>query len=150
MRIQDLIIGLMIFAAIGLTIFGFTASLYSVDNLNITMDAYTQSQFDKMNQNLNTTQSETSSISSQLQSYAPGGANQTLDQNGELTAAGLATAAWKAVMQIPIVLGIFTTMIMTIGGIVHIDGNIIGFIIGAIIISVILTLIGISFYREVM
>ena len=149
MRLQDIIIGLMVFAAVGLSIFTFAATLYSVDNLNVTMDSRTQANFDKLNENLKTTQSETSQVSETLQSYAPGGANQTL-QSDTLSASDLAVAGWKAVMQVPSVLGIFSGMVITIGNVMGINATLIGFIIGALLISVILTIIGLTFYREVM
>jgi len=150
MRIQDLIIGLMIFAAVGLTVFSFTAQLYdSEQGLNVSFDAYTQSKFDSFKGNLSSTDAQIKSTNDVLKSYAPGQGNQTLE-NAELSAAGLATAAWKSVMQIPSVLSIFSSMIGTIGSAIGIDANITGFIIGAILISLILTIIGISFYREVL
>lgn len=150
MRIQDLIIGLMIFAACGLSIFSFTAQLYNSETgLNVSMDSYTQSKFDMLNTNLQATQSQTGQMSNTFQTYAPGGGNQTLSGN-TLTASDLATAAWKSLMQLPTLLGIFSGMVGVIGNALGIDASFVGFIIGALIISVILTIIGITFYREVL
>lgn len=149
MRIRDLIIGLMIFATLGLTLFSFTANFYSEDNLNVTFDENTQSKFDLLRANLATTNRETNEISESFQSYAPGGTNQTLTSD-KLDAGDLAISAWKAVMQVPTILGIFANMISFIGSSLNINTTIIGFIIGSLIIGVVLTLIGISFYREVM
>jgi len=140
MEIKDLIIALMAFAAVGVIVFGFVADFYSVDNLNVEMDDELNTRFNTMHDKIKTTRNSTDQFTEEFQTYAPGGANASID-NPDLTTADLLKVSLRALTQIPTALGIFTGMITTIASTIGINSAIVGFLIGMLVISIIIILV---------
>ena len=129
----------MIFAASGLVIFNFVGDFYSEEKLNISMDDNTQAKFDQINDNFNSTRSDMDDFTEDFRSYSPGGTNSSVEENQQDSpTGGLLTGSLKAIVRIPSTLGIFGTMIATIGSTIGIDPIIIGFILSAVVITVII------------
>ena len=140
MEIKDLIIALMAFAAVGVITFGFVSDLYSADSLNVEMEGELDTKFNTMYDNIKATRTSTDQFTEEFQTYAPGGSNASID-NPDITTGDLLKSSLKALTQIPAALGIFSTMVATIGSTLGIDSAIIGFLIGTLIITIIIILV---------
>ena len=140
MEIKDLIIALMAFAAIGVITFTFVADLYSEDNLDVTMNTELQGRFDTMQNKIRETRNSTDQFTEEFQTYAPGGANASID-NPDFTTADLLRSSLKALTNVPTALEIFVGMMTTIASTLGINSAILGFLIGAMVISIIIILV---------
>jgi len=149
MKVSALIIGLLAFVAVGLMIFTFVGDLYSPEGLDVMrlFDNKTQSDFNSLQSSVESTSTETNQFGVDLQTYAPGGSNQTLGSS-DLTSFDATKAALRSVMETPRVLTIFGSILFSISSAIGISSTLMGFILSAMIISVIMLIIGINFFRE--